>query len=152
MAAHETTTTTLMWFILAMVLYPEVQKRAQGELDGVVGQSRLPSFTDAKHLPYIQAILKEVLRWRPALPFGLPHAINEDDYYNGYYIPKGSICFANSWSINHDPSIYSSDADEFRPERHLDTNSNLKDESSDGHFSYGFGQRWVSCYGHYADH
>ncbi|THU95919.1 cytochrome P450, partial [Dendrothele bispora CBS 962.96] len=141
MAGHETTTTALMWFIFAMVLHPEVQKRAQDELDRVIGQSRLPSFADAKHLPYIQAILKEVLRWRPPGPFGLAHAINEDDYYDGYYIPKGSICIASSWSINRDPSVYGSDADEFRPERYLDKNGNLKDETSEGHFAYGFGQR-----------
>ncbi|THU83907.1 cytochrome P450, partial [Dendrothele bispora CBS 962.96] len=82
-----------------------------------------------------------VLRWRPPGPFGLAHAINEDDYYDGYYIPKGSICIASSWSINRDPSVYGSDADKFRPERYLDKNGNLKDESSEGHFAYGFGQR-----------
>ncbi|KAK7462289.1 hypothetical protein VKT23_007889 [Stygiomarasmius scandens] len=140
-AGHETTATTLMWFIFAMILHPHIQQRAQRELDQVVGQSRLPSFADAKHLPYVQAILKEILRWRPAIPFGVPHAIEEDDYYEGYYIPKGSICIASSWSINRDPNVYGSNADEFHPERHLDENGHLRDESSEGHFSYGFGQR-----------
>ncbi|KAK7462290.1 hypothetical protein VKT23_007890 [Stygiomarasmius scandens] len=145
MAGHETAATTLIWFIFAMVMHPRVQQQAQTELDNVVGRSRLPSFADAKHLPYIQAVVKEVLRWRPAVPYGIPHAVFEDDYYEGYIIPKGSICLASSWSINRDPAIYGSNADEFYPERHLDRNGNLKDDSEEGHFSYGWGQR--TCVG-----
>jgi len=60
-----------------------------GRNAAVVGRSRTPSFTDAPDLPYIQAIIKEVLRWRPVLPFSLPHTTAEDDWYNGMFIPKG---------------------------------------------------------------
>ncbi|KAF5368860.1 hypothetical protein D9758_002872 [Tetrapyrgos nigripes] len=60
-----------------MVLFPEVQHRAQSELDRVVGRSRLPSFADMKHLPYIVAIINELLRWRPATPLAAPHAVME---------------------------------------------------------------------------
>lgn len=53
-----------------MVLYPDVLKRAQAELDSVVGRERMPSYGDQKNLPYIDAIVKEVLRWRPVAPLG----------------------------------------------------------------------------------
>lgn len=61
-----------MSFILAMVLYPEVQKRAQTELDHVIGKDRLPDFTDRASLPYLECILSETLRWHPVTPLGIP--------------------------------------------------------------------------------
>ncbi|KAF5369064.1 hypothetical protein D9758_002927 [Tetrapyrgos nigripes] len=146
-AGQETSTSVLHWFFFTMVLFPEVQYRAQDELDRVVGRSRLPSFADMKHLPYIVAIINELLRWRPATPLAAPHAVMEDDYYEGYLIPKGSIAVANVWSLNHDPETYGPDSDHFRPERHLDENGSLKDPKSDGHFTFGFGQR--VCVGRY---
>jgi hypothetical protein len=73
-AGFETTSTTLMWWTFAMVAFPEVQCRAQAELDAVVGRARLPTFADAPRLPYVRAIIKEVIRWRPAFRLGLPHA------------------------------------------------------------------------------
>lgn len=53
-----------------MTLYPEVQKTAQAELDAVIGSDRLPSFSDRPQLPYLEAVLKEVLRWNPVAPMG----------------------------------------------------------------------------------
>lgn len=72
-----------------MATHPEVQKRAQEELDRVVGSSRLPAFEDRDQLPYIEAIYREVLRWQPPLSLCIPHILDEDDYYKGYFIPKG---------------------------------------------------------------
>ncbi|KAF5368991.1 hypothetical protein D9758_002839 [Tetrapyrgos nigripes] len=140
-AGQETTASTIHWFLFSMLLYPEIQQRAQEELDKVVGRSRLPSFNDLTHLPYIQAILRETLRLRPPLPVGVPHAVSEDDYYDGYLIPKGAIVFANVRSLNRDTEIYGSNAEEFRPERHLAEDGNLIDPKDDGHFTYGFGAR-----------
>ena len=80
-----------------MVVYPDVQKRAQAELDVVVGRSRVPTFGDFQHLHYIRAIVKEVLRWRPVGPAGLPHCSTQDDWYEGCYVPAGSIVLANLW-------------------------------------------------------
>jgi cytochrome P450 len=62
-----------MVFFLAMVLYPDVQKRAQEEIDSVVGKDRLPTFEDRPSLPYIDAIVLETLRWNPILPLGDLH-------------------------------------------------------------------------------
>jgi cytochrome P450 len=61
-------------FVLAMVLYPNVQKRAQAEIDRVVGPDRLPTFEDRDQLPYIEAVVKEVLRWQPVAPLGRDQA------------------------------------------------------------------------------
>ena len=80
-----------------MVRNPEVLRKAQAEIDAVVGAARLPSFNDRPNLPYIDALVKEVLRYMPVAPMGLPHVNMEDDIVNGYLIPKGSIVMANIW-------------------------------------------------------
>ena len=74
-----------------MILYPEVQRRAQAELDTVIGPHRLPDFSDMKDLPYIVAITKECLRWKLVTPLAVPHLTTDADEYRGYYIPKGAI-------------------------------------------------------------
>jgi cytochrome P450 len=80
-----------------MVLFSEVQKKAQEELDRVVGEDRLPAWEDEENLPYVRGLIKEVLRWRPVNKFGMPHATSEDDWYEGYFIPKGSVTILNWW-------------------------------------------------------
>ena len=144
-AGFETTSTTLMWWTLAMVAFPESQRRAQAELDAVVGRARLPTYADAPWLPYVRAIIKEVFRWRPAVRLGLPHVAAEDDWYEGMFIPKGATCMANIWHCNHDRSVFGDDADEFKPERHLGDNDELlpgpKETNQEGHVSFGFGRR-----------
>jgi cytochrome P450 len=111
----------------------------------VVGRARLPTFTDAPHLPYVRAVTKEVLRWRPAVPLGVPHKIIEDDWYEGMFIPKGATCVANIWQCNHDRAVFGDDADEFRPERHINDKGELlpgpMETNQEGHSSFGFGRR-----------
>ena len=99
-----------------MVLYPEVQKKAQAEIDAVVGPNRLPDFHDRLSLPYINAIVKESSRWNLVSPLGrpfliiivatiltnsegVPHMSTTDDEYNGFYIPKGTVLIANAWLV-----------------------------------------------------
>ncbi|KAG6918155.1 hypothetical protein DXG01_016140 [Tephrocybe rancida] len=76
-------------FIYAMVVNVEAQKKAQDEIDSIVGNKRLPDLSDRQNMPYLEAIYREVMRWRPVLPLGLSHVVSEDDIYNGYFIPKG---------------------------------------------------------------
>lgn len=90
------TVSSMNCFFLAMTLYPEVQRKAQEEIDRVVG-TKLPSFDDRANLPYVDAIVKEVLRWHPVAPMGLPHMTTDDDIFNGYLIPKGALVIANIW-------------------------------------------------------
>ena len=80
-----------------MTVYPEVQNTAQDEIDRIVGQSRLPTVADRVNLPYVEATLKELLRWNPVAPMSLPHMSSEDDTYEGYFIPKGSMLLPNIW-------------------------------------------------------
>ena len=80
-----------------MSLYPDVQKKAQVELDAVVGPNRLPDFGDYESLPCCRAIVLEAMRWLPVTPFAIPHKSTQDDEYNGYLIPKGTSIIPNSW-------------------------------------------------------
>ena len=80
-----------------MALHPDVQRKAQAELDRVVGPQRLPDFSDRSALPYVNALLKELARWHVVIPTCVPHAAIQDDVYNGYFIPKGSQIVPNAW-------------------------------------------------------
>ena len=82
-----------------MSLNPDVQKKAQAELDLVVGPDRLPDHNDKPMLPYVNAILKEALRWHTVLPISLPHQTTEDIVYDGYFIPSGTLLIANTWYV-----------------------------------------------------
>ncbi|KAF7341640.1 Steroid 17-alpha-hydroxylase/17,20 lyase [Mycena sanguinolenta] len=116
-------------FILACILYPEWIPRAQREIDAIIGEDRLPSFKDRACLPYVEAIVRETLRWRPAVRFGVPHQSTADDVleYKGkeYFIPKGSIVIAVTSAIEHDQERFKNH-NLFQPERFLDDTNNLK--------------------------
>ncbi|KAG6806532.1 hypothetical protein H0H92_010920, partial [Tricholoma furcatifolium] len=146
-------------FVLACILYPDWVVTAQKEIDAVVGSDRMPSFQDRPHLPYVEAIIREVHRWRPAgmdyplalhpvancsmlVRLGVPHFSVADDVieYRGqeYFIPKGSTIFAVPWAIEHDQSVFK-DHDRFMPERFLDSTGQLKPDYSTS--AFGFGRR-----------
>ena len=88
---------SMQCFFLAMSRCPTVQSRAQEEIDRQIGQHRLPTLSDRADLPYIEALLQEVLRWHPISPIPLAHVSEEDDTYEGYFIPKGAMMLANVW-------------------------------------------------------
>ncbi|ESK86760.1 hypothetical protein Moror_15178 [Moniliophthora roreri MCA 2997] len=125
-------------FFLAMAIYPQVQKRAQGEIDRVIGKDRLPTYDDRPKLPYIEAVLRETLRWHPVAPLGLFHAALSDDTVNGYYVPKGAPIAANIWAMTRDESVYS-DPESFVPERYLTEDGTCNDDEMT--FIFGFGRR-----------
>lgn len=83
-----------------MTLSPDVQRKAQDELDQIL-PGQLPTVADRPRLPYINAVVKEVLRWHPVAPMGIPHMSSEDDTFEGYFIPKGSIIMPNIWYHLH---------------------------------------------------
>ena len=102
-----------------MSLHPTIQVRAQTELDTVIGPDRLPSVSDRGSLPYIEAVIKEVMRWHPILPLsaystrrrissshrnaGIARRTAQDDVYEGWFIPKGTIVIPNSWCVGYKP-------------------------------------------------
>ncbi|KAH8997178.1 cytochrome P450 [Lactarius hatsudake] len=131
----DTTVSALQTFVLAMTLYPEVQRKAQTEIDQLVGNSRLPEFWDQDGLPYVDAVLKEVLRWHPVTPLAVPHKVMESDTYEGYYIPAGSTVIANVWGMLHDPAVFA-EPGQFCPERWLSP-----DAPAFPNQAFGFGAR-----------
>ncbi|KAK7683740.1 hypothetical protein QCA50_013116 [Cerrena zonata] len=124
-----------------MLHYPHVIKKAQAELDRVIGQDRLPEFDDKESLPYIQAIVNETLRWRPvAVLGGTPHAVIEDDEYNGMFIPKGSTIFANMYGIMQDPDLFPN-PEEYIPERFVPGSTLFNPILQPFDLPFGFGRR-----------
>ncbi|KAH8114366.1 cytochrome P450 oxidoreductase [Phellopilus nigrolimitatus] len=137
----DTSVSAIQSFFLAMLLHPVVLARAQAEVDGVTGCVRLPTFADRERLPYVNALVKEVLRWCPIAPMGLPHVNAEEVLYDGYRIPKGSICMPNIWQYAHNPDVYESPFD-FRPERFLhDDKKGTAPERDVRDYIFGFGRR-----------
>ncbi|KAI9441780.1 cytochrome P450 [Lactarius indigo] len=133
------TVSSMTSLFAALTLYPEVQRRAQAQIDFVVSRDRLPTFEDRSHLPYIDAICKELLRWQMVLPLGFPHASTEDSVYRGFFIPKGSITLTNSWGILHDPDLYP-DPETFNPERFLNQDGTFRDDPTIS-LAFGGGKR-----------
>ncbi|KIJ31421.1 hypothetical protein M422DRAFT_185980, partial [Sphaerobolus stellatus SS14] len=131
----DTTANTMTTFILAMALFPEVQKKAQAELDNLLGEVRLVEFEDEPNLPYTSAICKEILRWHPLLPQGVAHATSEDDVVGEYFIPKGTVVIGNSWALLHDEDDFGPDTDKFIPERFF--KPGVRDPALTGAFGYG---------------
>ncbi|QRV86905.1 cytochrome P450 family protein [Ceratobasidium sp. AG-Ba] len=88
---------SILIFVLAMTLYPEVQSQARAEIDQAIGKDRLPEMEDRDLLPYIECVMKEVLGWQSVAPLAVPHVCTEGDEYAGYRIPKGAPVFGNVW-------------------------------------------------------
>jgi len=138
----DTTLSANSAFFLLMSLHPEVQRKAQEEIDRVVGHDRLPNAQDRKDLPYVDAIMKEVMRLNPVTPLAIPHRLKEDDLYEGYHFTKDTIFFANNWHIFHDESLYP-DPFAFNPDRFMQP---AKDEQTEKlrdplTYAFGFGRR-----------
>ncbi|KAK0500318.1 cytochrome P450 [Armillaria luteobubalina] len=134
----DTTVSTVLSVILAFLLYPEVQAKAQAELDTVVGHSRLPNFDDRAQLSYINAIVLEALRWNPVIPGGVPHRTVKEDVYKGYYIPAGATIVGNVWAILHDEKDYPNPL-VFDPNRFLPEDG--KEPQPEPTAAFGFGRR-----------
>jgi hypothetical protein len=145
-AGAESTSASLNTCMLYLSGYPEVQRRAQEELDGVVGSSRSPGFSDMDHLPYIRAIVKETLRIRPLTTMGIPHYTTADVKYKGYTIPKDSVVSIQQYPIHYDPSLFP-DPETFKPERYLNHphRAGVYAASADpydrDHWNFGAGRR-----------
>ncbi|TCD70033.1 hypothetical protein EIP91_005285 [Steccherinum ochraceum] len=117
-AGFDTTLAHLIVTIMMLTVNPVMQARVQAELDTVIGKDRLPDFADVDNLPYLQCVILEAMRWGVVVPVGVPHAVIQDDVYNGMFIPKGTTIIPNAWAMLHDPEIYP-DPETFNPDRFL---------------------------------
>ncbi|RMJ23696.1 Cytochrome P450 [Aspergillus sp. HF37] len=139
-AGSDTSRVTVGQIIAGAITYPDWVQRARTELDSVCGANgdRLPQWEDRDRLPYITAVVKEGLRWRPNIAeIGAPTALTKDDEYEGYRFPKGTVFTWNAWAIALSPDEYK-DPERFWPDRFL--NENL-DNALKGHWAFGPGRR-----------
>ncbi|KAJ6498501.1 cytochrome P450 [Mycena vitilis] len=144
-AGSQTTAAYLQSLILALIAYPEAQKKAHEEIDRVVGGSRMPTLEDLENMPYIRAMILENHRFRPVAPLLIPHCTLATEEYNGYVIPKGTTIFVNAWGIFHDPALFD-DPESFIPDRYLLTENGTKPGADAGgdlrsNLAFGVGRR-----------
>ncbi|KAF8628629.1 hypothetical protein AX15_003764 [Amanita polypyramis BW_CC] len=134
--SHWQIKTALLNLFFTIVYNPSAQKKAQEEIDRFVGTERLPNFEDRSSLPYVEALVRETLRWRVIAPYGAPHTTTDDDTYNEFY--ASSIVMANVWAITRDEAVYP-DPELFKPERFFSSDGTLNDDTME--YAFGFGRR-----------
>ncbi|XP_016482877.1 flavonoid 3'-monooxygenase CYP75B137-like [Nicotiana tabacum] len=115
----DTTSNTVEFAMAEIMNNQKVLRKLQQELETVVGKDNIVEESHIQHLPYLYAVMKEVLRIHPVLPLLVPHCPSETVTVGGYTVPKGSRVFINVWAIQRDPSIWENPT-EFYPERFLD--------------------------------
>ncbi|KIY70370.1 cytochrome P450 [Cylindrobasidium torrendii FP15055 ss-10] len=147
-AGGDTTGCVMQTWILFMLNYPHVYAKAREEIDIVVGSDRLPAYEDEANLPYVVAMIKELLRCRPPIALGIPHRADEDAFYDGYWIPKGSSVIGNLWAMHMNPTQFPNPS-EFRPERWYTPGSPTSwdsgpDSNGRAHYAFGWGRRFCN--------
>ncbi|ESQ38233.1 hypothetical protein EUTSA_v10028583mg [Eutrema salsugineum] len=140
----DTSTNTIEFAMAELISKPELMKRAQQELDQVVGKDKIVEESHITRLPYILAIMKETLRLYPTIPLLVPHRPAETAVVGGYTVPKNTKIFVNVWSIQRDPNVWENPT-EFRPERFLDNTSCDFTGTDYSFLPFGSGRR--SCVG-----
>ncbi|TFK27945.1 cytochrome P450 [Coprinopsis marcescibilis] len=136
----DTSYSAMRTILYAMASHQDIQRRAQAEIDREVEAGRPPTFDDCERLPFVNAIVKECLRWISTAPFGFPHALSDE--YDGYFIPKGTIILPNTWAIQHNESLYGSPF-KFDPDRFLDLSKEVLDPVLT---AFGYGRRMCPAY------
>ncbi|KAG8175381.1 hypothetical protein JTE90_007392 [Oedothorax gibbosus] len=121
-AGSETVRITVDWMLLICVAFPEVQKKIHQEIDTVLDTERFPSYQDRFNMPYTEAAICELMRWKTIIPMNFMRYTLKDTELNGYFIPKHSRVLAVLYSIDHDESLWGNDVDVYRPERFLSEN------------------------------
>lgn len=114
----ETVASAIEWAMSELMRSPEDLKKAQQELDEVVGLERRVEETDFENLTFLRCCLKETLRLHPPIPL-LLHETAEDAVVAGYFIPAKSRVMVNAWAIGRDPASWD-DPETFRPARFLE--------------------------------
>ncbi|KAB5591583.1 Transcription elongation regulator 1 [Ceratobasidium theobromae] len=113
------TANTLTVFLMAMLLFPDTQRKAQNEIDQVIGPDRLPEMSDLPRLPYLANLVQELLRWQPILPLGKKPANATSSIPSSREITKIMQSLGNVWAMSRDQTVYK-DPERFDPDRFLD--------------------------------
>ncbi|KAM5250978.1 LOW QUALITY PROTEIN: cytochrome P450 2D6 [Hipposideros larvatus] len=135
-AGMVTTSTTLAWALLLMILHPDVQRRVQQEIDEVIGQVRRPEMADQARMPFTMAVVHEVQRFGDIIPLGLPHMTSRDIEVQGFLIPKGTTLMLNLSSVLKDEKVWKKPF-RFHPEHFLDAQGHFVKNSAFMPFSAG---------------
>jgi len=146
LGGSDTTVSVIVDFIHQMVLRPEIQRKAQFEVDSHLGRDRLPEYSDKLNMPYIEALILELYRCFPVVPLGVPRAVRTSDEYKGMFIPGGATMLVNIWAILRDPTAYP-DPHTFKPERWLKDGKIDESVPDSRQAVFGFGRR--ICPGRY---
>ncbi|GME65473.1 cytochrome p450 [Neofusicoccum parvum] len=118
-AGAETSASGMLTSLLYLAISPQVQAKAHKELDEVCGSERSPKWSDLERLPYINCIVKEGMRIRPVGPLGVPHCAKQDDWYNGFLIPKDAMILMPIWAIHRYESNGFENPDQYNPDRYM---------------------------------
>ncbi|GFS62402.1 cytochrome P450 18a1, partial [Nephila pilipes] len=118
-AGSETVRITVDWMLIVSAAYPRVQKRIQAEIDEVIGPDRFPTWQDRLRMPFTEAAIAELMRWRTIVPLNIMRYTLQDTELNGYFIPKHTHVLAVLWALDHDKKLWGNDVHEYKPERML---------------------------------
>ncbi|XP_033019313.1 transcription factor 20 isoform X5 [Lacerta agilis] len=135
-AGTETTTTTLRWGLLYMILYPDIQSKVQEEIDAVIGRNRPATIEDQANMPYTRAVIHETQRFGDIVPAGIPHKAYRDTGVEGFFIPKGTTILTNLSSVLKDEAMWEK-PHQFWPEHFLDANGQFVKREAFMPFSAG---------------
>ncbi|EXJ68791.1 uncharacterized protein A1O5_07722 [Cladophialophora psammophila CBS 110553] len=142
----DTSSAVITSCIQALTKWPHIQKKAQQEIDAVVSEDRSPVWSDYAKLPYVNAIVKEAMRWRPVTPLSFPHCLAEDEWVDSKFLPKGTIVIINVWGLHHDETKFPNH-DIFDPDHYAGRTllaseyAASADYESRDHYAYGAGRR-----------
>ncbi|KAL2510800.1 Cytochrome [Abeliophyllum distichum] len=114
--ATHTTSVTLEWAFSQLLENPDILRRAQADIDTLLGKERLFDESDVVELPYLRCIVNETLRLHPAAPLLSPHLSSDECTIGGFNVPCGTILLVNAWDIQNNPETWQ-DAEKFKPER-----------------------------------
>ncbi|XP_070362887.1 cytochrome P450 2D14-like isoform X3 [Equus asinus] len=135
-AGMVTTSTTLAWALLLMILHPDVQRRVQQEVDEVIGQVRRPEMGDQARMPFTMAVVHEVQRFGDIIPLGVPHMTSRDIEVQGFLIPRGTTLITNLSSVLKDETVWKKPF-RFHPEHFLDAQGRFVKQEASMPFSAG---------------
>jgi cytochrome P450 len=115
----DTVAILLEWILARMVLHPDIQAKAQSEIDTVVGHDRTVADSDLDNLPYLQAIVKETLRMHPPGPLlSWARLATQDTIVGPHVVPAGTTAMVNMWAITHDERVWS-EPNRYNPDRFM---------------------------------
>ncbi|GFR19889.1 vitamin D 25-hydroxylase [Trichonephila clavata] len=118
-AGSDTVRVTVEWMLCICAAYPHIQNKIHAEIEEVIGADRFPTWQDRLRMPFTEASIIELMRWRTIVPLNIMRYTLQDTELNGYYIPKHSRVLSVMWAVDNDTKLWGNDVKEYKPERML---------------------------------